>query len=147
MGPWAFYSPLFFGALLVLAMNEPIRGLMPRLPPATQWTVIAGVAVLAALQSQILMLGAQGAFAQVLPVPIGRSLRGRPAVVAGWLLILWVVLSATTALLAVEQVTTAAYVTGVIAIAALAVAAGIWIWGWPTAVADFGRDDYRSELD
>jgi len=145
MGPWAYYSPLFFGALLVFAMNEPIRGLLPRFTPAAQWAVVTGIAVAAAIQSQLLMFGAQGAFAQVLPVPVGRSLRGRPAVVAGWLLILWVLLSGTTVLLGFEEVTRAAYVTGIAAVAALGLAAGTWIWGWPAAVPDFGRGDAQSQ--
>ncbi|HPM23412.1 MAG TPA: hypothetical protein PLP66_05865, partial [Phycisphaerae bacterium] len=76
MGRATYYSPLWLGALLVLALNEPLRvGLT--LPDATEWLIVAALAIAAGLQSQVLLVGAQGAFAQVLPVPWGRSVRGR----------------------------------------------------------------------
>ena len=88
MGPWAYYSPLWLGALLVLALNDSLRGLMVW-PEWLEWLAVAGVAVLAGVQAQVLTIGAQGLFAQVLPVPIGKSIRGGPAVLGGTLLIGW----------------------------------------------------------
>ncbi len=138
MGPWAYYSPLWLGALVVLALNDALRASLPPMEPWVRWLVVAGVAVAAGVQSQVLMIGAQGAFAQVLPVPRGRSIRGGAAAGAGWLLIAWVVLSGVMVLLGYEAVTQAAVVLGVLSLGALAGAAVVYVWSIPAAVADFG---------
>jgi hypothetical protein len=146
MGPWAYYAPLWLGALLVAIVNDSIRAGLSHSSPAVQWTAVVALAVLAGLQSQVLMVGAQGAFAQVLPVPRGKSIRGRPAAVAGWLLIGWVALSLVTALLSYEAyfrdaaLSRAAMIVGVGALAALSGSILIYIWSVPAAVADFGVD-------
>ncbi|MBP7746843.1 MAG: hypothetical protein KA383_12000 [Phycisphaerae bacterium] len=142
MGRATYYSPLWLGALLVLALNEPLRvGLT--LPDATEWLIVAALAIAAGLQSQVLLVGAQGAFAQVLPVPWGRSVRGRSAALAGWLLIAWVWLSVVTVMLGFETVTQAALVVGVLSLAALAGALIVYIWNIPAAVRDFATDERR----
>lgn len=141
MGRWTYYSPIALGALLVIVMNDSLRAALPSLEPWTHWLVVVGVALAAGLQSQVLMIGAQGAFAQVLPVPWGKSIRGGGAATAGWLLILWVVLSGVTVLLAAEAVTRAAMVLGVASLAALAAALVVYVWNIPAAVADFGREE------
>lgn len=142
MGRATYYSPLWLGALLVLALNEPLRvGLT--LPDATEWLIVAALAIAAGLQSQVLLVGAQGAFAQVLPVPWGRSVRGRSAAMAGWLLIAWVWLSVVTVMLGFETVTQAALVVGVLSLAALAGALIVYIWNIPAAVRDFATDERR----
>lgn len=143
MGAWSYYSPLWLGALLVLVLNESVQGALPVMSPAGEWTVLAGIAALVGLECQVLMIGAQGAFAQVLPVPVGRSIRGRGAVVAGGLLMTWVVLGGVTVLLGYERVTDAAVVVGVMAVAALAGAIVVYVWELPAAVADFGTRDRR----
>ena len=140
MGRWAYYSPLWLGALLVLALNDALRASLPTMAPGAHWLIVVGVAVLAGLQSQVLMVGAQGAFAQVLPVPRGRSIRGGAAAGAGWLLMTWVVLSGVTVLLGYEAVTQAAVVLGVFSLAALGGALLIYAWNVPAAVADFGEE-------
>lgn len=140
MGRWAYYSPLWLGALLVLALNDALRASLPPREPWAHWLIVAGVAVLAGLQAQVLMVGAQGAFAQVLPVPRGRSIRGGGAAGAGWLLMAWVVLSLVTVLLGYEAVTQAALVLGVLGLAALGGAVLIYVWNIPAAVADFGEE-------
>lgn len=141
MGRWTYYSPIALGALLVLVMNDSLRAALPTLEPWVRWLVVAGVALVVGLQSQVLMIGAQGAFAQVLPVPWGKSIRGGGAVTAGWLLILWVALSGVTVLLATEAVTRAALVLGIASVAALAVALVVYVWNIPAAVPDFGREE------
>jgi len=142
MGRATYYSPLWLGALLVLALNEPLRvGLT--LPDATEWLIVAALAIAAGLQSQVLLVGAQGAFAQVLPGPWGRSVRGRSAALAGWLLIAWVWLSVVTVMLGFETVTQAALVVGVLSLAALAGALIVYIWNIPAAVRDFATDERR----
>lgn len=142
MGRATYYSPLWLGALLVLALNEPLRVAMT-LPDATEWLIVAAMAIAAGLQSQVLLVGVQGAFAQVLPVPWGRSIRGRSAALAGWLLIAWVWLSVVTVMLGFETVTQAALVVGVLSLAALAGALIVYIWNIPAALPDFGADERR----
>ncbi len=141
MGPWTYYSPLWIGALLVLALADLIRAGLPPMAPWAQWLAVAGLAVLSGVQCQLLMIGAQGAFAQVLPVPWGRSIRGRPAELVGWLWIAWVLLSAVTALLAYEGLAPAAWVIGGLGVADLAVAVVAYAWNVPAAVPDFRSRD------
>jgi len=140
MGRCTYYSPLAIGALLVLALNEPLRAALPPMTAAQTWLVVAGIAVIAALQCQVLMMGAQGAFAQVWPVPWGRSIRGRAAAAGGWLLMGWVGLSAVSALLATESLFIGAQLVGSASVVALAAAVLIYIWNIPAAVPDFGSD-------
>lgn len=143
MGRWTYYSPVWLGALLVLALNEPVRAQLPLADARVQWLVVLGVALGFGWHCQVLMVGAQGAFAQVLPVPGGRSIRGRAALVAGWLLMTWYGLSLVTLLLAFEAVKTAAYVVGVVTLAALGGALVVYGWSLPAAVVDFREEGRR----
>jgi len=139
MGRFAYYSPLWLGALLVVLLNDTLRAALPPTWSETlRWLVVVGAALAAGVQSQVLMFGLQGAFAQVLPVPIGRSIRGGGAAVTGWLLVSWVVLSGVTVLLAAEAVPQAAIGLGMLSLLTLAGAIAIYVWNLPTAVADFG---------
>lgn len=143
MGRWTYYSPLLIGVILVLLVNDTIRAGLGTMEPVQQWLRVAVLAVVVAVQCQVLMIGAQGAFAQVLPVPGGRSIRGTGATAGGWLLIVWVVLSVVAAVLYSESVTLAAYICGGSAIAALFGFGIVYFWNVPTAVADFGTERYR----
>jgi len=143
MGAWTYYCPLWLGALLVVALNETLRGAFPRLTAEAQWLVVGLAAVGAGLACQALMIGAQGAFAQVLPLPRGRSIRARGAVGAGWLVIAGVGLGGVATLLGFEEVTTAALVIGGLSVAAWAGAAVVYVWNIPTAVRDFAREERR----
>ena len=140
MGRWTYYSPLGLGFLLVRVLNAPIRASLATRGAGVQWSVVFGAAILVALHCQVLMIGAQGAFAQTLPVPRDRTIRGRSAAQAGWLLITWVTCSSVTALLASQEVTTAAIAIGVISLAALAGALILYVWSLPTA-----DDEFREE--
>lgn len=140
MNRWTYYSPLLVGVVLVLAVNDALRESMLTYQPWQQWSIIGLIALVAGVQCQVLMVGAQGAFAQVMPVLGGRSIRGHGAVLAGWMLIGWGVLSSVAALLGFEAVTTAAIVVGVVALASLAGAIVVYVWNLPAAVDDFGYD-------
>lgn len=140
MNRWTYYSPLVFGALVVLALNEPLRAGMEGWQSGLQWALITIVAVVFGVQCQVLMVGAQGAFAQVLPVTGGRSIRGGGAVVAGWLLIAWFWLALVAALLLAERVNLAGVVVGGSALAALGGALIVYAWNLPAAVQDFYAD-------
>lgn len=136
MGPWTYYSPLWLTALLVVALNDWIRGGLA-LPDWQEWLAVAGVAVVCGVQAQLAMFGAQGVFAQVLPVPVGRSIRGGAAVLGGGLLLGWVLLSCAAVLLGYEEIGLPAQIVGGVALATLVAAAVVYVWALPTAVADF----------
>lgn len=138
MGRWTYYSPLWLGALLVVALNEPLRAMFT-LPDGLEWLIVAAVALGFGLQCQVLMIGAQGAFAQVLPVPFGKSIRGGAAVAAGWLLVAWFAFSGAAEFFHLQAVTPGAIVAGILSLATLGGALTIYFWNVPAAVADFGR--------
>ncbi len=141
MNALTYYSPLWLGVLIVVALNESVRGMVPTYSPAAQWGVVSIVAIVAALQCQVLMIGAQGAFAQALPVPFGKTVRGGYAVFAGWMLIAWVGLSGVTVLLGYQAVTAASRMVGIASFAALGVFFATYFWSLPTATADFSTRD------
>ncbi len=139
MGRWTYYSPFFIGgvaAALVYATYRPVAG------GATwqHWAWLVLVGIQAGIACQIVMLGAQGAFAQVLPAPGGRSIRGSGAMLAGWLILIGVVLAAAAGLLAVEGVSVAAAVVGCVALLVLLGAVATYLWLWPTAIRDFAEE-------
>lgn len=140
MGRWTYYAPLWLGILVILSLNDAIRRSLSTLEPWQQWVIVFCGAIAGGLHCQLLMLGSQGAFAQVLPVPGGRSIRGTPAVAAGWLLIAWFVLGIATLLLLLEGVSSAALVAAALSGAALLAAAAIYAWNLPAAVVDFGAE-------
>ena len=67
----------------------------------------------------------------------------RGALVAGWLLMAWYGLSLVTLLLAFEEVKTAAYGVGVVALVALGGALVVYAWALPAALADFKGEGRR----
>ncbi len=140
MGRWTYYAPLWLGVLVILSLNDAIRAALKSYEPAQQWLVVIAAALAGGLHCQALLIGSQGAFAQVLPVPRGKSIRGTPAVVAGWLLIFWFVLSIVTLLLALEQIYAGVLVVGITAAAALLSSLATYAWSLPAAVADFRAD-------
>ncbi len=139
MGRWTYYSPFFLGLLLVAALSDSLIALedVQNLAPAMRWTVITGVALLAGLALQTAMVGAQGAFAQVLPVPGGRSIRGGGAQAAGTLLLLAAALGIVGGLIRSPESSLPSNVVWGLAGAALISSAIVYFWCWPTAVRDF----------
>lgn len=137
MSAWTYYSPLWLGVLLALVMNDTIQGQAQADSAAVGWLIVIGVGIVVGLTGQLLMIGAQGASAQVLPVPVGRSIRGRGAVVGGFLIIAFVTLAGSAFILRSEEFRSASLISGFAALAALLSAAVIYIWSWPVAVRDF----------
>lgn len=140
MSFWGYYSPSLLGAALALILYwNGLQG-MPARSPGMHVLHAAGWAVAAAAACQLLMIGAQGAFAQVMPAPGGKSIRGRGAVVSGASILAGGVLAAAAALLYAEGLGAPGLVAAIAAGAALATAAIAYFWSMPIAVADFGRE-------
>lgn len=140
MGRWTYYSPIFLAIAFTLVMNQSIREMVATRPAAVQWSLVALVALLMALAWQLAFVGAQGLFAQVLPVPGGRSVRGPGAVTTGVLLIVGVVLSGTAGLLVAQEAGRVAWIIGLAGAAGLAAAAVSYFWTLPTAERDFAAE-------
>ncbi len=138
MGPFAYYTPLWLGTAISAAlMHASGYGL--------EWSfrvpllILLGIPV--GLVAQLAMIGAQGAFAQVLPVPVGKSIRGRSAAVCGMLTLLAVAAASAGFVLVLEEEAinraTVVLLTigGICAVCAL----GVYVWSLPAAVRDFAR--------
>ncbi len=139
MGPWTYYSPLWLGMLLAFVSHDTIRQRLTEPDAWTAWAVVAGVGAVLGLAGQVLLIGVQGVFAQVLPVPGGRSIRGRGAVGGGFLLIVFVAFTGVAALLWSEELAMASWILAGIGLLAGAGAVLTYIWCWPVAVRDFAR--------
>ncbi|RMF72009.1 MAG: hypothetical protein D6744_17260 [Planctomycetota bacterium] len=139
MGRFTYYTPALIGALLVLGQANLLfeQPRVAALSESARWAVLVAACVANALLFQLLMVGAQGAFAQVLPVPKGRSIRGRAAVVTGALIIGSVALAMIAGLLQFEAIQPAA--TWVWSASAACAIAAIVLYGWqaPLAPRDF----------
>ncbi|MBW7905720.1 MAG: hypothetical protein LC135_00565 [Phycisphaerae bacterium] len=140
MNRLTYYSPLVLGAALMFVMHETIAAGLPAESLSLKWLWVTLAAVCVGAAVQMMMVGAQGAFAQVLPVPGGRSIRGRGAVVGGMLIIAWLVLAAAAALLYSEGARIATWTTAILSGASGVGALLAYIWCWPLAVDDFGAD-------
>jgi len=141
MGRFTYYSPLWLGLLLTLALNSLVREAAPPQSETRFWLLVTAIGVGVGLVCQLGLIGAQGAFGQVLPVPRGRSLRGRPASVSGWLLLLAIALGASAGLLWIEKGLQAVRVIiAVLAGLALAAALIVYAWNLPAAVSDFREE-------
>lgn len=140
MGRFSYYSPILIGFAIVLMMNPTVREHRPAMSDSMIWPYVIAVGLLAGLMCQVIMVGAQGAFAQVLPAPGGRSIRGSGAMWAGWLLLLAVLKALICLVLGFEELSRASWTFGIGATAALLAAAGTYAWSWPTAVRDFAED-------
>jgi hypothetical protein len=139
MSFWAYYSPLGVGVLLTLMLHESVWGHAPLLPMWAHWPFVLSVGLGVGILCQLMLIGVQGAFAQVLPVPVGRSIRGQAAVVGGCLIIGCVVLAAVAGLLQSEGLATAALAVAALSLASVAGAVITYVWCWPTAARDFDK--------
>ena len=144
MGFWTYYSPLGLGIVLTLVLQGDVwqwyLDSIPTLQDSLRWPLVLATAVVAGIGCQLAMVGTQGAFAQVLPVPGGRSIRGRGAVVGGVLILAALVLGVIATLLKAEGVGAAPMIVGGCSLAAALGAVITYIWGWPTADRDFVRE-------
>jgi hypothetical protein len=73
----------------------------------------------------------------VLPVPFGKSVRGRKCAAIGVLIVIAMASSLVTYLLGRVAVGAPALVCGGVSLACWLGAVGIYLWSLPTAVADF----------
>ncbi len=139
MNRFTYYSPLWLGALISLTLHETIAQTSPGLPESAYWWFVGAVCVALGGACQLTLIGAQGAFAQVLPVPGGRSIRGAGAKLGGWMLMLGLALSAAGALLISPESAVTSRVAFVGAAACLVVCGIAYAWSWPTAEPDFAE--------
>lgn len=138
MGRFTYYSPLLAGFALAALMHDSIwSAAAGRYSEKLYWVLVFLVGLQLAIAFQLLMVGSQGVFAQVLPVPGGRSIRGGPAVLGGFLIWMFLACGGIALMLAGAQMHWMPIVLGVIALAAGAGAVVCYVWGWPTAVRDF----------
>ena len=136
MTRFAYYAPFWIGVVIGagVLLADGYENI-----PEPRALFIAGEALLAGLVFQLVMLGLQGAFAQVLPVPSGRSIRGRGAVITGGLIILSVLAGVAARLIAVDEVTLGTIVIGITSGVCFLCAIGVYVWCLPAAVRDFER--------
>lgn len=139
MGPWVYYSPLLVGILLVVALSGSLRTAWPTLSTVSFAAVLSILALAGGIVAQLLMVGLQGVRAQVLPVPFGRSIRGRPAVATGYLVLLTKILLLVALLLASESLTIAAWTLVILGCGSAIGAILIYIWSLPAALPDFAE--------
>jgi hypothetical protein len=141
MGRWTYYSPLLLGTVLSFILFLTYRELLPPLPAWLLWLSGCVGALLAGLCCQLVLIGSQGAFAQVLPVPSGRSIRGRGAVVTGVLALAGLGLGAVAGLLRAEEgLQFWSFLAGALSLASLLAAMAAYIWSLPAAVRDFADE-------
>lgn len=142
MGPWTYYSPLWLGTIVAFAVfaNSPRLDWLPA-DGLFYWTIgVVGSLLLGAL-CQLGMFGLQGAAAQVMPVPFGRSIRGRGAKVTGFLWILAIVATLAAGLVASDADSRLPVLILGAGAAALAVCGVIsYIWCASGAIPDFGAE-------
>ncbi len=143
MGRMTYYSPLLLGMVLVFVLNESVRAAFPLAEAWRQWLYVTAGALAVGLECQLLMVAAQGAFAQVLPVPFGKSVRGRGAVLAGWLFFASSTLGAAAWLLGGAGARMAMMVLIVLSLVALGGSVAAYVWNLPAALVDFGADERR----
>ncbi len=140
MGPLAYYAPLWLGTLLaagIIAVSHPALAELAPLHRAL-WLLVYPVA--AGLWAQSAMVGAQGVFAQVLPAPGGRSIRGPSAVLAGSFTLTFVSALPAAVFLSVQGQSGPAYWAQGVSGGALVLAGISYFWAWPTADRDFAGE-------
>ena len=137
MGFWAYYSPSWLGFLFALLMHDQIRAAHPTLGGGVFAAVLVGYGFTLGAFGQLMFIGLQGVAAQVLPVPRGRSIRGGPAALCGYLVLIFGVAAIVTAVLfkasATQGTIISGSVCGLVGLAALL----HYVWNSVTAVRDF----------
>jgi hypothetical protein len=139
MSAWTYYSPLWLGTILAGIVGYSSLDQLPPMATGLLWTVFVLGCLVVGVHCQLVMIGAQGVFAQVLPAPGGRSIRGRAAVVGGSFLFGWVLFAVVAALLRTEGMPRAPIILGAAGLVCLAGAVITYVWCWPTALRDFEK--------
>jgi len=140
MGRWTYYSPLVLGIALAALMYPSYRAFVPGWSLWAAVPLFVAACVFVGVQCQLVMIGAQGVFVQAWPVPGGRTIRGRGAVMGGACLLLGLAVEAAAGLLASEGLWAAATVLAGTSVASWTGVAIICAWCWPTAVCDFADE-------
>ena len=139
MGPLAYYAPFFLGILLTALNWSAIQQYVPATWSGWFWPLLVALCLAAGVLAQLLMIGAQGVFAQVLPVPRGRSIRGPAAILGGALILAAAILTLIATLLLAEQFATPAIVAAIGAGLSGVAAVAAYAWNIPAALHDFVR--------
>lgn len=139
MNRFTYYTPLLAGFALAALMHDMIweRIGQGRFSENLHWAVVIIAGFLWGIQFQLLMLGSQGVFAQALPMPGGRTIRGGIAMLCGGCIWLATIAFFIARMVAEVQMYLAAGILGGIALLAAAGAILSYVWGWPTAARDF----------
>lgn len=145
MSAFAYYSPFWLGTLLSIAVAAAVYDELPlgfraELSTSLQRVLIGAAALLIGGLCQLAMLGIQGATAQVLPLPVGRSIRGRGAASVGILVLIFISVGAVAGMLWAEQLTLAWRVAAGLSLAAGVSAVIGYVWCVPAALRDFGKE-------
>lgn len=145
MGPWTYYSPLWLGTIIAGVVGYSALDELPPMATWLLWVVFVGGSVLVGVECQLVMIGAQGVFAQVLPVPRGRSIRGQGAVIGGCFLLGWVAFGVVSSVLLLQQLHVVPLVLAGVSVVCLAGAVVTYAWCWPFAVRDFDKRATQSQ--
>ena len=138
MGPWMYYSPLWAGTLVAALLYSVNISSFTNWPTWLQVVIVAISSPIVGLQLQVIMIGMQGAFAEVLPVPRGRSIRGRAAIAVGYLILAGVIFSVCGwALITLAVLIIPGIVLAVISSLSWVGALVVYLWYLPAAVQDF----------
>ena len=139
MGPWTYYSPFLAGLVLPFGVHQLFFDSLAfqGLEPWQKWLQLGGYALVLGITLQLMMIGCQGAFAQVLPVPVGKSVRGRSAVVAGAGLVIGTLAGLAAYYIWAQGSPQIAMIAGGVAAGGAVIAAIAYVWAWPMAVRDF----------
>lgn len=140
MSPFAYYSPMLVGVVLIFSMSGAIRESYPTYSDAAWYAMLTYLALRTAVHCQFIMIGLQGVYAQVLPVPMGKSIRGGAAVAAGSLILISALGFAAWALLISEWMVIGATIAAIIATGSGLGAAVVYVWNIPAAVRDFADE-------
>lgn len=150
MGRFHYYSPGLLGLLLGLVLGYNAGAGLGLRPFLTFVAVPLATGIDLGLTCQLAMLGFQGLLAGVLPVPIGKTLRGTICHVIG-LLVIFGLLTRLGLSLAHSHLglVTLTYQLGlgvvaawaVVGLGSLMVALVLYLFSIPTAAADFPKDD------
>lgn len=144
MGRFTYYSPALIGAAITATFARTITESAPAMFRGTPWLWVLIYSCVAGGLCQALMVAAQGTFAQVLPVPGGRTIRGRSAVFGGMLLDIGIGALMVAALLHSEGLAQAAMILAIVGVGALLGFGGVYFWSLPMAARDFA-DDPRTD--
>lgn len=141
MGAVTYYSPFFIGIIFTFLRREVVLDSWTTAGGSaeTAWIWFTTIACRNAVFAQFLLIGAQGVLAQVLPVPIGRSIRGRTAAWIGAQIIITIACAIAAGLFHSEERLWLYWTFLGIGGVTLAIAALLYIWNLPTAIRDFDR--------